>query len=244
MKVLIIEDEPVNAQELKRLIQNYDPTIEVVAILDTILASVQQIPKIDPDLIFMDIALADGAAFEIFDEIPVHAPVVFTTAYDEYALRAFEQNSISYLLKPITAEKLQGAFANLKKMRVALNDDLRRALSGTDRFKESFLLRSGQQLIPVLAEDIDYFKGESNFVFVHDKDSQQYLSSHTLSELEEILDPRAFFRLNRQFIVNRNAILALLPHHKGQVLVKIAASSPFEVPVSRQKTPTLKEWLS
>ena len=143
MRVIIIEDEPISAIELKNLITSIDPLIEIVDILDTIESSVALLQHDIPDLIFLDIELADGSAFEIFDEVEITCPIIFTTAYDEYALKAFEQNSIAYLLKPITSEKLTNAFEDLSKMKTAIlkSSDYKSLLS-SKVYKENFLVKA------------------------------------------------------------------------------------------------------
>lgn len=246
MKVVIIEDEPINAEELKSLIHAYDPGIDVLAIIDTIEEAISFFKKHLPDLVFMDIELSDGSAFEIFHEMDISCPVVFTTAYDEYALKAFDQNSIAYLLKPITSEKLEKAFTDYRQMKIALANSMnyRELFNQNLEYKEHFLLKFGNSLFPVSANQILFFHGDENLVYVRDVNHKQYLSSYSLSQLEGMLNPKSFFRINRQYIVNKTAVLSLSPHEKGQVVVHIKSNEALKEIVSRRKTPLLKAWLS
>jgi len=246
MKIIIVEDEPISALELKKLIASLDSSMEVVCILDTIEDAVNEFRREQPDLVFLDIELADGSAFEIFDEVEITCPIIFTTAFDEYALKAFEQNSIAYLLKPITKTKLKGAFDDLKKMECAVlkSSDYRRLFDASKPYKKNFLVKYGNALIPITSEKINYFFSEENLVYLVDTEGKKYLSSHTLTQLEELLNPEIFFRTNRQYIIHKQAVLALKPHVKGQVLVSIKSSDKIEIVISRQKTTLLKEWLS
>ncbi len=246
MKILIIEDEQVSAEELKRLLLDTYSTYQVDGIVDTIESAVSYLNSKIPDLIFMDIELADGSAFEIFKHIDITCPVIFTTAYDQFAIKAFEHNGIDYLLKPITATKLVKSLIGLekKKSMIFRSSHFENILKTEKVFKESFLLKFGKSLIPVPTSEIKYFKGEGNVVYVQDREKRNYLSSDNLGQLESMLNPNDFFRLNRQFIVNKKAIKSLMPHTKGQVIVIIDSDKELEVVVSRQKTPILKEWLS
>lgn len=246
MEVLIIEDEPVSAQELEILIKSIDSSINVLEVLDTIESSVKYLRLKTPDLIFLDIELADGSSFEIFNEIEVTCPIIFTTAYDEHALKAFDQNSIAYLLKPITKAKLENSFDILRRMKMAvLKSEVYKQLRYTENgYKENFLVKFGNSLIPLSAADILYFLSEDNLVFVVNKDLKKYLCSLTLTDLEELLNPDLFFRINRQYIIHKQALISLKPHVKGQVSINILSSDQLEVVVSRLKTPHLKAWLS
>lgn len=245
MKVLVIEDEPVNARELVDLIQSIDAEIEIVKVLDTIAASVQEIMRSEPDLIFMDIELGDGSAFEIFDQVEVTCPIIFTTAYDEYALKAFELNSIAYLLKPVTEEKLTDALQKLKKLEYAAlkSSEYKLLFNPTQKFKENFLVKFGTSLIPVETNAVFYFLSDENQVYLVDRNHKKYLTSYSLTHLEEILNPQTFFRINRQYIVHRQSVASLKPHLKGQVSVSIHSANQLEVVASRLKTAQIKEWL-
>lgn len=245
MKILIVEDEPVNARELSQLIKSYDPLFEILATLDTIEAAVNFLGTQVPDLLFLDIELADGSAFEIFKQIDITCPVVFVTAYDEYALQAFDQNSIAYLLKPITKVKLEEAFEHFRSMKSAvIGSGEYLKMVNKPRYKENFLVKFGNQLIPISINQIAYFYSENMVVYVVSRDNKKYVANHTLMELEELLDPKAFFRVNRQYLVHQSAIVSLAPHLKGQVLVRLLHARDERIVVSRQRTVQLKTWLS
>lgn len=246
MKILIIEDEPVNARELEHLILEYDPTFQVLGVLDTIEASVGFLRSNKPDLVFMDIELADGSAFEIFKEVDIASPIVFVTAYDQHALEAFEQNSIAYLLKPVTRTKILKAFEDYRNMKSAVirSDEYASLFHRSQGFKQSFLVKFGNQLIPLTVERIHYFYSDANLVYVVANDQKKYLCSHTLTQLEDMLDPTIFFRVNRQFLTHKQAIVSLAPFTKGQVQVRLTPETSDEIIVSRQRTPLLKDWLS
>ncbi len=245
MKILIVEDEPVSARELSQLISAYDPTFAILDILDTIEGAVQFLKQEVPDLLFLDIELADGSAFEIFRQIEFSCPVVFITAYDEYALQAFEQNSVAYLLKPITRVKLKEAFDHFRNMKSAVirSGEYLNMVNGL-RHKENFLVKFGNQLIPISANQVAYFYSENTIVYVVSRDNNKYVSNHTLIELEDLLDPKLFFRINRKYLVHQQSIVSLVQHVKGQVLVRLTQCTDEQIVVSRQRTAQLKAWLS
>ncbi len=245
-KYLIIEDEPINASELERLLKDFDEDIHIESSVDSVASAIDILNDHTPDLIFMDIELADGSAFEIFEAVDVRCPVIFTTAYDEHALQAFDKNGLAYLLKPITREKLKRAFDKLESFQQTFvkGPVLKGLFREKGAFKENFLFKKGNSLVPVRAENILYFFGEDTINYVVDTSLNQYLSSFNLSQLEEMLDPKQFFRVNRQYIVHRQAVKALKQHVKGQVKLIVDDKKAAEVIVSRQKTPLLKEWLN
>lgn len=243
MKVAIVEDEPINANELIALINQYDDKILIDPVMDTIEAVISYLQNEQPDLLFLDIELADGISFEIFNHVNVECPIVFTTAYDQYALKAFEQNSISYLLKPITFEKLKTVFDKFSSMKKIFKSDIDSILANRTAYKQNFLVRSGNKLVPLNLSQIAYFYSEDNIAYIVSNEPKKYLSGYNLYQLEEILDPKKFFRINRQYIVNREAISHLKAYVKGQVKLYIKGMVDSTI-ISRQKTPLLKEWLS
>lgn len=244
MKVAIIEDEPINAKELIALITQYDDQILIDPVMDTIEEVIKYLKEGQPDLLFLDIELADGISFEIFNHVNVECPIIFTTAYDQYAVKAFEQNSISYLLKPITFEKLKTVFEKFTSMKKIFKSDIDSILANRSTYKENFLVRSGNKLIPINVSQIAYFYSEDNISYIVSNEPKKYLSGNNLYELEEILDPNKFFRINRQYIVNREAISHLEPYIKGQVRLHLKGGANQTTVISRRKTPLLKEWLS
>lgn len=243
MRVAIIEDEPVNAFELKKQILRYNRTIQIERIIDTIEESIKYLALDQPDLLFMDIELADGTSFEIFNQVEISCPIVFTTAYDQYALRAFEQNSISYLMKPITYSKVEQVFTKFKSLKRLFKQDID-LLRSEVAFKENFLIKVGKKLVPIPSKEIQYFYTTDNICYLITVKGEKFLSSYNLTELEDLLNPSSFFRISRQFIVSRLVVSHLEPYIKGQV--KFYFKDDIEMPeiVSRQKTKLLKEWLS
>lgn len=244
MRVAIVEDEPINAQELISLINQYDKEISIHSVLDTVEATIPYLQSDQPDLLFLDIELADGNAFEIFNQVIVKCPIVFTTAYDQYMLKSFEENSISYLLKPITFEKLEKVFEKYSTLKRILKADAERILELKPTYKENFLIRSGNKLVPLNISKIACFYSADNICYITSFEQQKYLSSNNLYELEELLDPTRFFRINRQYIVSREIISHLEPFVKGQVKLYFKGELNEPAVISRQKTGLLKEWLS
>lgn len=252
MKVVIIEDEAPAAERLSDLIKQYDPTIEIVACLDAVQEAVAWFSAAKPpDLAFFDIQLADGLSFDIFKQCRVPCPVIFTTAYDEYALRAFKVNSIDYLLKPIDAEDLRQAFAKLETLKSAFvrNDNstvlhtMQEAIRALQKqpAKNRFVVKSGAQLISVPAEDILYFFHEDKIVWLRRNDRKKYAVDFTLDQLESALDPALFFRLNRQMIISFPAITAVVAHANSRLKIKLADHTEPAI-VSRERVGAFRVW--
>ena len=221
MKVLIIEDESPAARRLKQLLQEQDKNIQILAILESIAASVQWFnAHPSPDLIFMDIQLADGLSFDIFTRVAISAPVIFTTAYDEYAFRAFKVNSIDYLLKPIDAHELGESLGKLKKLTDAFLDRMDTTMlqtivqslqSGQKSYRGRFLVKLGDRLVFIYTKDIAYFIAEDKLVFLITADHKRYATDYSLDELEPLLQPKEFFRINRQLLVHIQSIRNIIP---------------------------------
>lgn len=259
MKVIIVEDEELAAEGLTISLKRVDKTIEVVAILDSVKTAVvwfQNNPA--PDLAFFDIQLADGVSFEIFDKCNVTSPVIFTTAYDEYALRAFKVNSIDYLLKPISVSDLSKAFEKwrlLKGTSVAtpqyLDETTMRQmmLMMTQRiapppYKTRFMVKIGDHLQTIPVEDIDFFMGENKIVWLYHKNGRKYIIDYNLEQLEELLEPDRFFRLNRQFITAIQCIKDVISYSNSRL--KIVFQNPpnkEDVIMSREKVEAFKRWM-
>lgn len=234
MKVLIIEDEAPAARRLKKLLAEIDGSVEVMDVIDSVEASVKWLHShAAPEAIFMDIQLADGESFEIFKRVPVSSPVIFTTAYDEFAIEAFKVNSIDYLLKPIEPEELKRSlnkFKNLKLQLSANDNDILKSLISVMRkplqeFKERFLIKLGERLISVDVNNIAYFKTEDKFSCIFTNNEKKYLTDHTLDELEKLLDPKSFFRLNRQFIAHYSAIDSIHNYFNGKLKLHLSPST-------------------
>lgn len=254
MKILIIEDEPLAQQELKRLLGQTGHEFEVLDCIDTVEDSVSWFRENKPpDLVFLDIQLADGLSFEIFNQVKVDAPVIFTTAFDEYAIKAFKLNSIDYLLKPVKLEELNEALEKLRKLKKqfssdtgALDEDrLQKVLSmlSGERHKSRFLVRMGDQILTVPVEQIAYFFAEENVVFLMERSGRKYIIDHTLENLEKLVDPSKFFRLNRSFLSSIGSIKKVSKYFNSRLAVDLDPATGERVLVSRKKVPEFMEWL-
>jgi DNA-binding LytR/AlgR family response regulator len=205
IKALVIEDEDLAANRLFSLLQQIEPDIEIAGPIDSVEQAILYLQKSQPDLLFLDIQLADGKSFSIFDRVKVNVPIIFTTAYDEYAIKAFELNSIDYLLKPVSLEKLRVALDKFKKISAyyqhdningPLNSLLQSIkLQAEPTYKTRFLVNKGDTLLPVTVEETAYFYAEDKAVFMVTSDNKKYLINYSLEELEEKLNPKLFFKL-------------------------------------------------
>jgi len=252
MKILIIEDEPLAAEKLKNLLNEIVPSTQIVGLFDSISSSVNWFREKDhiADLIFMDIHLADGLCFSIFEQVNILSPVIFTTAYDEYALKAFKFNSIDYLLKPITSSALKSSieqYTTLKKIWKTPTIDyalLSAAISSdTKVFKQRFLVKNGNKFISISTTDIQLFYAEEKYVFLIASSGKKFIINFTLDELEEMVDPGIFFRVNRKFILNISAIGEIHTHFKGRLKLHVPIYKEAEIIVSSEKAPIFKNWL-
>jgi DNA-binding LytR/AlgR family response regulator len=253
MKILIIEDEAPAARRLVSLIRGTEPGADILDTIDSVQSAVKWLQTHrSPDLIFMDIQLADGLSFDIFSQVEVQAPVIFTTAYDEYALKAFKVNSVDYLLKPIEPEELHNSLLKLQKMRdqfaSPLDQQVLRSLvqslqPGQPQFKNRFLVRFADKLVFIQAEDIAYFRAEDKYVFILTRENKKYPLDHTLDELDSLLDPAIFFRLNRQFIANLRSIQSIHSYFNGKLKLHLQPAPEEEVTVSRERSAAFKKWL-
>jgi DNA-binding LytR/AlgR family response regulator len=251
MRILIVEDEPQAAERLVFLLTQTLPQAEVVARLDTVKRSVAWLQsQISPELIFMDIQLADGLSFEIFEQVTVKSPVIFTTAYNEYALKAFKVNSIDYLLKPIDAEELQVALTKWKGLTAPITapDKMMESIAYamqmlTKKYKERFVLKVGEHLRTVEVEDVLFFYSQEKTTFAHTKDSRKSILDFTLDQLEELLDPRSFFRINRKYIIAISALQDMIHHTNSRLKVKLKGSDDSDIIVARERVQDFKDWL-
>jgi DNA-binding LytR/AlgR family response regulator len=246
MKVLIIEDEAAAARRLVKLIEEIDPEIEIVDQLDSIEASLLWFENNPlPDLIFMDIHLADGSSFEIFNHLELIKPVIFTTAYDQYALQAFKVNAIDYILKPIKKAELEQALEKYRKWTKPLAFDYSALANAMqrDEYNKRFLIRFGQNIKVVEFRDAAYFYTEDKITFLVTKEGKRYPVEQSLEKLDEMADPRSFFRINRQFIVNIEAIREMYAYSKSRVRLILDPSCDKETVVSTERSPVFKKWL-
>lgn len=248
LQVLIIEDEVGAAQNLRAILANSPTVIEVLAELDSIADTVDWLaahPK--PDLGFFDIQLADGSSFEIFKQARVEFPVIFTTAFNQYAIDAFQVNSIDYLLKPIQAEAVQRAldkYHRLQPPSPSVQDLLAQLQLGSmPTYRQSFLLPYRDQLIPLDIQDCAYFGLEHAQCFVYTRDGRRYPVDQSLEQLEAELDPNSFFRANRQFIVSRSSIQTIHLYFSGRLLLGLQPAARTQVIISKARVRVFKEWM-
>jgi len=249
MKVVIVEDEIVAAQTLSRLINEVRDDMKIIAILQTVEESIEWFETNPmPELIFMDIHLADGSSFEIFKKVELKCPIIFTTAYNEYALEAFEVNSIDYLLKPINKKRLAQAinkFGNFsyRKDNSKLISELVSVINEKqNRHKTHFLIPHKDKLIPLNVDDIAYFASEFKIARVVTFESQSYSLDYSLEELMKHLDPEVFFRVNRQYIVSHKAIKDISIWFTGKLSVNLSVSVPERILVSKARASEFKGW--
>lgn len=260
MDVLIIEDENLAARKLRKLITEVDPSLSVVETISSVEDAVTWLTDHPaPDLIFMDIELADGQSFEIFEQVPVRSRVIFTTSYDEYALQAFKVNSIDYLLKPVQQEDLERSLQKLRRLTATppnsapepepINIDLLlRALrtaggQTTPDYRKRFLVKQGQKLFSVEVTDILYFFSEDRLSFIRTRTNQKFLVDYTLDELADSLDPVQFFRVNRSLIVSHDAVSQIHPYDGHRLLLTLQPAYDREAIVSREKVSDFKTWM-
>ncbi len=252
MKVVIVEDEHLAAAKLEKMILKYDPSTEVLGKLDSVESAVSWFQKNTlPDLIFLDIQLTDGTSFDIIKLVELNCPVIFTTAYDQYALDAFKLQSIDYLIKPISKEKLDKSmekFENMKDNFSSEHIDYTRLLnvvkSISKDYKSRFLVKSGSVMKSVNVSNIAYFYSEDKLVFMKTKDNHRFIISETLDELEGLLNPSDFFRVNRQYILNFTVIKKVHPHFNGRLKIDFLSSPDEDIYISNRRATPFKVWLN
>ncbi len=253
IKAVIIEDESLIARELQAKIAAVADDVKIVEVLPSLKTAKKWfLQNAEPDLLFMDIQLSDGVSFELFEHFELGCPVIFTTAYDEYALRAFKVNGIDYLLKPIDNEDLARAIEKFRRQVDTQNKPptnfqdllktLQAPLAGGPVFKEKFIVSVRNTWIPVNTKDVACFLRDS-LNYIHTFGGDKYmLDYNTLEEVEELLDPKVFYRANRQCIVHIDAIQSVKPHENQKLTLTLKAPPKMEVDVSREKAPAFKKW--
>lgn len=255
LKALIVEDEPLAAKRLSRMLQELEPEMEILDIVDSVKSTVNWLSIHTATVIFLDIHLADGNSFAIFEEVDIDTPIIFTTAYDEYAIKAFKLNSVDYLLKPIEREEL--AFS-LKKLKSQVQSSpvspaldiaaIVQAMQGPakplDSYQKRFLVTIGDKIKSIPIEDVAYFFGQQKFVFLITHDNRRHIVNYTLGQLEDLLDPEVFFRINRQFIVGFPSISNMFSYSKSRIKIELSPQSDIDAIVSIDKTPKFKQWLN
>ena len=253
MKVVIVEDELAASDNLTYLLQKIAPDIEVIKVLDAVRTAIDFFSKPqEMELVFMDIHLADGLSFEIFDQVSIDTPVIFTTAYDQYALKAFKVNSIDYLLKPIDEDELAKALAQYRHQFQEKQGISEHQVQGllnliqtqVKTYKTSFLANHRDQLIPLKVEKIAYFRIDTGIVKSITFDKQSYPMDHNLEDLENELDPTMFYRANRQIIIHRDAIENIKFHFNGKLIVTVNPNCSERIMVSKAKATDFKKWMN
>jgi len=249
MNTIIIEDENLTAQRLEGLLKKYDASIRVQAVLPSVAEAVQWLRRHDaPDLVFMDIHLEDDLCFKIFELAPLPSPVIFTTAYDEYMIKAFKVNSIDYLLKPVNSEELAAALEKFKTLRAQFAkpdfDTLLRYIGQrTPEYKTRFMITVGNKIRSIETADIAYFYSDEKITFMVTREGQHLPIDFSLDKLTSLLDPKHFFRANRQYLVGFEAIQHVFTHFKGKLKLELAPKNKQEVFVSGDRMTDFKEWL-
>ncbi|MBC8047304.1 MAG: response regulator transcription factor [Fimbriimonadaceae bacterium] len=248
LKVVILEDEKIAADYLEKQIHEYDATIQVLKKIDSVRNAITWLSGNTADLLFVDIHLADDVSFKIFEQVEIKIPLIFTTAYDQYAIKAFKLNSIDYLLKPIDKKELFAALDKFKTVRNNTPVDIQSLLQHFNQqrsnYQERFLVSTGQKLRSIPVNDIAYFFAEQKVVFLADKDGKQFIVDQSLDKLEPQLDPAKFFRINRQFIVAYSSIKNMLAYSKSRVKLELIPHTDKETIVSVERSGDFKEWLN
>lgn len=249
MRVLILEDEELAAERLQQLLELLQPDIEVLALLDTVedaVAFFKNSPSLD--LAFFDIQLADGASFQVFEQVNVTCPVIFTTAYDQYTLKAFKVNSIDYLLKPIGKQDLQQALSQYDQLRQSFGQpavqlqQVEQILQSMQRnYKERFVVKAGHQFLSIKAEEVLYFFTAHKTTWLQHKNGKKHAVEQTLEELEALLNPKSFFRVNRQHIVHIEAIEQTTVYSNARLKIQLPDGT--ETTVSRDRVADFRTWL-
>jgi two-component system, LytTR family, response regulator LytT len=256
MKIFIVEDEELAVKKLQKTLQGIDANLEVTGTADSIAAAVEWLQTHDrPDLILMDIELADGQSFEIFNLIEVKSPVIFTTSYDEYALKAFKVNSVDYLLKPIQKDELAAAISKFQQMKEnfqggkntdeqisSLVKELQQTLHQKD-FRKRFLVKHAQKLISIEVDRIAYFFSDDRLNFFKSTDDKKYVLDYTMDEIEQMVDPEQFFRISRAFIVSIKSIDQIQEYFGNRLKLNLKPTIDKEALVSREKVASFKDFM-
>lgn len=249
MKALIVEDEYPAAEMLREMIAELNFEIEVIKITSSIKESVEWLSVNSVDLIFMDIKIEDGISFEIFKQIELDTPVIFTTAYDKFAIDAFKVNSIDYLLKPISKDKLLLSIKKFMKSSVSNNINysiLKELIPKKTNYLKSFLIQIGNKIIKLNLDKVAYFYAYDKAVFAMTYDDNKYPIDNSLEKLKDELDPECFFHISRQFIISENAISSIVPYSRGRLKIEVKPTNPDKVEalVSIEKTREFKKWIT
>lgn len=249
MKIVIIEDEKLSAEHLLNLLLKLDSTIQLAASFDSVKKSVEEFKKgLSADLLFVDVHLADGLSFDIFSRVSIDTPVIFTTAYDEYAIKAFKLNSVDYLLKPVGLGDLKTAVDKFKKLNGASQAVLLENISNayqqiTKQYKNRFMVRTGDAISSVKTEDISHFISEDGMVVLATSAGKRYVIDYTLDTLETLVAPDSFFRINRKVLIHIGSIQKVSPYFNSRLKLASTLLSEEDSIVSRERVNDFKSWL-
>jgi len=257
MKILIVEDEELAVKKLQKTLAAVDASAEVLGVTDSIKGTVEWLQENNaPDLILMDIELCDGQSFEIFNLAEVKSPVIFTTSYDEYALKAFKVNSVDYLLKPIQKEELQAALSKFKQVKSAYEnaddkkdinlDNLVKELQlklQPKEYRKRFLVKHAQKLVSIEVDDIAYFYSDGRLNFFKSTDNKKFVVDYTMDELEDMLDPQRYFRISRSFYVSIDSVDQIHDYFGNRLILYLKPIVDKEALVSREKVTEFKKWM-
>jgi DNA-binding LytR/AlgR family response regulator len=248
MKAIIIEDEKLSAEHLTRLLKKLDSPIEIIARFDSVKKCVEEFKKgVKADLLFVDVHLADGISFEIFSQVRVESPIIFTTAFDEYAIKAFKLNSIDYLLKPIGMADLKAAIEKFNKLNRSAPGEILGNLSDiyqnlNKQFKNRFMVKTGDTISSIKSEEISHFISEDGAVLLV-TDNKRYVVDYTLDTIETLISPALFFRINRKVIVNISSVKKVSAYFNSRLKLDSAHLTPEDCIVSRERVNDFKQWL-
>lgn len=245
LKVLIVEDEPMAQANLSRTLQKYYPDLEIVGMTSSVSGTVEWLKEHSADVIFMDVELSDGDCFSIFRQINVDAKIVMTTAYDSYAVKAFEVNSVDYLLKPIEKEDLDRAVQRCRNSAgVTDMSSLLSTLSGTqNEYRQKFMVRLNDKILPIPVNDIAYFLSEDKVTWMFTSDGSKYVMDQSLDILSSQLSPSRFFRISRGCIIASSAVQSIIKLQGGRLKINAVLRSGPEILVSRSRSEDFLQWL-
>lgn len=243
MNAVIIEDEYLAASELERLLGEVAPDVAILAKLDSVSESVKWLRKNKVDLIFMDIHLGDGQSFDIFEQVEITVPVIFITAYDEYALKAFKYQGIDYILKPFDKEELANAMSKMDSLSVVKAPFPAASLAV---YQERFLVTVGTKMKSVAIGDVAYFMADGKYLVLFTRDGQNYILDQTISGIEMKLNPTLFFKINRKFIISYNSIKEMVKYSNSRIKIILTPPPPagIEAIVSSERIQEFKQWLN
>ena len=247
MGFLVVEDEKLSAERLVDLLGSAAPEGEISFVANSLASAKSWLEENpEPELIFLDIELGDGTAFDLLKELNPNSPIIFTTAYDEHALKAFKFNSIDYLLKPIDKDELQSALQKWESSKAAGApspdwNELKNMIEGN--YKKRFLVKSGDRFLTIPLEEIAYFFSEDSYTFLLSREGKKWIIDYSLEDLQEVLDPKEFFRLNRKVISPLDAIENVSSYFNGRLLVKLSPEFEDQIVISREKVKPFKSWL-